>query len=104
MPPKDQPATQQTVSLQSVATAVTADSHRSEAPKPLTATLPLEGYLRLPKVLTVIPVCASGWWAGIQEGRYPPGVKLSPRVTAWSVESIRALVATINAQHKGDAS
>lgn len=90
--------------LTTIATAVNANNNRSEFPQPLAATLPFEGYLRLPKVLTVIPVSASSWWAGIQQGRYPPGVKLSPRVTAWSVESIRALIATINAQHTGDAS
>lgn len=48
--------------------------------------------LRLPQVLQVIPVGKSAWWNGIREGRYPRGVKLSPRVTVWSSHEILALV------------
>jgi prophage regulatory protein len=57
------------------------------------ATLPPEGYLRLPQVLSVIPVSRSAWWAGCKTGRYPAPVKLSPRVTVWRVADIRALLA-----------
>lgn len=65
--------------------------------------LPATGYIRLPKVLTVIPVSPSGWWAGIQAGRFPKGVKLSPRVTAWDVCAIRALIVSLNpSQGVGD--
>ncbi|MBM6580990.1 AlpA family phage regulatory protein [Microvirga sp. BT689] len=35
----------------------------------------------------------STWWAGIKDGRYPKPVKLGPRITAWRVEDIRALIA-----------
>ena len=54
--------------------------------------LPDIGFVRLPAVLDVYPISASGWWKGIQDGIYPAGVKLSPRVTAWKVEDIRALL------------
>lgn len=54
--------------------------------------LPETGYVRLPIVLNVFPVSKSTWWAGIKAGKYPNGVKLSPRVTAWKVEDIRALI------------
>jgi predicted DNA-binding transcriptional regulator AlpA len=54
--------------------------------------VPEAGFLRLPAVLAAIPVSRSTWWAGIREGRYPPPVKLSPRVTAWRVADIRALI------------
>ncbi|WP_246499010.1 helix-turn-helix transcriptional regulator [Microvirga soli] len=40
-----------------------------------------------------IPVSRSTWWAGIKDGRYPKPVKLGPRITAWRVEDIRALIA-----------
>ena len=43
----------------------------------------VDGFLRLPEVLVLIPVSRSGWWAGIRAGRYPRGVKLGPRTTAW---------------------
>jgi predicted DNA-binding transcriptional regulator AlpA len=58
--------------------------------------LPNTGFIRLPHVLAplgLIPVSKSTWWAGIKDGRYPRPVKLGPRITAWRVEDIRALIA-----------
>ena len=55
--------------------------------------LPTEGYVRLPQVLAVIPVCKSTWWNGCKSGKYPKPVKLGPRTTAWRVEDIRTLIA-----------
>jgi len=54
--------------------------------------LPADGYVRLDTVLTVYPVGKSTWWKGIKDGRYPAGVKLGPRLTAWKVQDIRALL------------
>jgi predicted DNA-binding transcriptional regulator AlpA len=62
--------------------------------------LPETGYLRLPQILgdpranipALIPISKSSWWAGIKAGRYPQGIHLGPRTTAWTVESIRALI------------
>lgn len=45
-------------------------------------TLPETGFLRLPEVLRFYPVSKSTWWAGVQVGRYPKGVKLGERATA----------------------
>lgn len=50
--------------------------------------------LRLPKVLALIPVSKSQWWAGVKDGRYPPPVKLSARCSAWKSSDIRALIAS----------
>ena len=55
-------------------------------------TLPETGFVRLPDVLRVIPVSKSTWWAGVRQGRYPAAVRLGPRVTAWRVADIRALI------------
>lgn len=70
-------------------------------------TLPDTGFLRLVQILgdkasrkktiteshpALIPVCASTWWKGVKSGRYPQPVKLSPGVTVWRVEDIRALI------------
>lgn len=64
--------------------------------------LPTTGFLRLPKIIgdpeadppiePIIPVSKSTWWAGVKSGRYPKPVKLGPRVTAWRVEDILALI------------
>ena len=64
-------------------------------------TLPL-GFLRLPHIigdpdaippiLPIVPVCATTWWAGIKAGRYPKGIKLSPRVTVWRATDVFAIV------------
>jgi predicted DNA-binding transcriptional regulator AlpA len=54
--------------------------------------LPETGFVRLPLILTLIPVAKSSWWQGIKEGRFPKPVKLGPRTTAWRVQDIRALI------------
>ena len=56
--------------------------------------LPVEGFSRLPVVLHHFPVSKSTWWAGIKAGKYPQGIKLSSRVTAWRNSDIRALIET----------
>ena len=60
--------------------------------------LPETGFVRLPTVLSVIPVGKSTWWAGIQSGRFPEPVKLGPRITAWRVEDLRELIATFDSK------
>jgi prophage regulatory protein len=60
--------------------------------------IPETGFLRLPQVLSVIPVKKTCWWEGVRSGRYPKPVKLSPRCTAWRAEDIRELIKTIAKQ------
>ena len=65
-------------------------------------TLPETGYLRLPQIIgnpkavppipAIIPVARSTFWEGVRTGRYPKPIKLSPRVTVWKVEDIRAFI------------
>jgi prophage regulatory protein len=65
--------------------------------------LPETGYLRLrqiignpkadPPVPPLIPVSRSTWWVGVASGRFPQPLKLSPGVTVWRAEDIRALIA-----------
>jgi prophage regulatory protein len=58
-------------------------------------SLPMTGFVRLKSVLAPrgpIPVSKSTWWAGVKSGRYPKSVKLGPRITAWRVEDIQALI------------
>ena len=60
------------------------------------------GFLRLPQIIgdpdaeppipPIIPVCATTWWAGVREGRYPKAIKLSPRVTVWRASEVFALI------------
>jgi len=53
------------------------------------------GFLRLVSIIGPngpIPVSKSTWWAGVKSGRYPQPVKLGPRITAWRVEDIQALI------------
>lgn len=57
--------------------------------------LPQTGFLRLPEVLTFIPVSRSTWWAWCRSGKAPKPVKLSERVTAWKAADIRAMIEQI---------
>jgi len=60
--------------------------------------LPETGFVRLPTILKVFPVSKSTWWAGVKAETYPQPVKLGPKVTAWRVEDIKALIAAKGAQ------
>ena len=71
--------------------------------------LPEIGFLRLsniigdpraePPIPPIIPVKKTTWWEGVKSGRFPKPVKLGPRVTAWRVEDIRALVSNVEASN-----
>jgi predicted DNA-binding transcriptional regulator AlpA len=56
--------------------------------------IPLTGFVRLPQILSVIPVSRSTWWQWVKDGKAPAGTKLGPRITAWRVEEISALIAS----------
>lgn len=74
--------------------------------------LPETGYVRLthivgnpkvnPPITPIIPVSKSTWWAGVKSGRYPKPVKLGPRITAWRVEDIRALIKNLGGEGGND--
>jgi len=58
-------------------------------------SFPETGFVRLNLIVgrgRPIPVSKSTWWAGVKSGRFPQPVKLGPRITAWRVEEIRALI------------
>lgn len=63
--------------------------------------LPETGFVRLPIVLAVFPVSRSAWWAGIKAGKYPKPVKLSERTSAWRVDDIRSLLASMGEASNG---
>ena len=61
--------------------------------------LKVDGFLRLPSVLQILPISKSQWWAGIREGRFPPGKKLGKRTTAWRTSDIEKLCDQLGAQN-----
>lgn len=60
-------------------------------------TLPATGFVRLAIVLALFPVSKSSWFAGIKAGIYPQPVKLGPRMAAYRVEDIKALIERVSA-------
>lgn len=64
--------------------------------------LQTRGFVRLPKILELIPVSETTWWDGVREGRYPPPVKLSARCSAWPVDSILLLIEQLSASSYGN--
>ncbi|WP_338669321.1 helix-turn-helix transcriptional regulator [Pseudodesulfovibrio methanolicus] len=64
-------------------------------------TLPDEGYVRIHKILEVIPIGKSSWWAGVKAGKFPQPVKLGPKTTAWKVEDIRKLIENLSRNIEG---
>lgn len=59
---------------------------------------PRERLLRINQVLERFPVSRSTWWAGVKDGRYPKGIKLSPRTTAWRESEVDHLIFRANGQ------
>lgn len=57
--------------------------------------LPEEGYIRLPQVLSVMPVSRTTWWRGIKKGKFPKSTPLSDGTVGWDVEDIRKLLKDI---------
>lgn len=62
--------------------------------------LPDIGFVRLVSIIGrrktgqpgLLPIGPTTWWNGVKSGRFPKPVKLGPRITAWRVEDIRALI------------
>jgi len=60
--------------------------------------LPKTGFVRLPQVLSCIPVSRSTWWAGVKSGKYPQPIKLGENTTAWKAEDIHTLITNLAKQ------
>jgi Predicted transcriptional regulator len=54
--------------------------------------IPEHGLLRLSKVLQLIPVSKTTWWAGVRSGRFPKPAKLGPHTTCWYWQDIQPLI------------
>jgi predicted DNA-binding transcriptional regulator AlpA len=59
---------------------------------------PETGFVRLPQVLSVIPLGKTCWWEGVKSGRFPKPIKLSTRCVAWKAEDIHALIKQLSEQ------
>ncbi|MCG8056915.1 MAG: AlpA family phage regulatory protein [Candidatus Thiodiazotropha endolucinida] len=64
------------------------------------ATLPEDALIRIKDVLRLYPISKSGWFKGIQDGKYPKPVKLGERVSAWRVGDILKLVRSVSAERE----
>lgn len=51
--------------------------------------------LRVPQITDRMGISRSGWWKGVRDGKFPKGIKLSPRVTVWKSSQIDALITGI---------
>ena len=51
-------------------------------------SIPEKGFLRLPQVLTIIPVSSSTWWAKVKDGTYPQPIKIGANITVWEAEEV----------------
>ena len=59
---------------------------------------PETGFVRLPQVLSVIPLGKTCWWEGVKSGRFPKPIKLSSRCVAWKAEDIHSLIKQLSEQ------
>ncbi|MCG7898374.1 MAG: AlpA family phage regulatory protein [Candidatus Thiodiazotropha weberae] len=66
------------------------------------ATLPEDALIRIKDVLRLYPISKSGWFKGIQDGKYPKPIKLGGRVSAWRVGDILNLVRNISGEKENN--
>ncbi|WP_423679958.1 MULTISPECIES: helix-turn-helix transcriptional regulator [unclassified Undibacterium] len=52
-------------------------------------------FIRLRRVLEIMPVSRSTWYAGINSGRFPKPFKIGPRAVAWLQSDIDKLVESL---------
>ena len=57
-----------------------------------------ERYIREREIIQILPISRATWWAGVKSGKFPAGIKLSPRVTVWRASDIEALMANLAAE------
>jgi predicted DNA-binding transcriptional regulator AlpA len=50
------------------------------------------GFYRVTQILQLIPIGKSTWWAWVNSGRAPAGLKLSQSVTAWRKDDIHLFI------------
>jgi prophage regulatory protein len=56
--------------------------------------LPAAGYVRQSQLIpSIVPFSSATLWRRVKDGTFPRPVKLSARVTAWSVSAVRAWLA-----------
>jgi prophage regulatory protein len=67
-----------------------------DIPEPDVYSIPETGFLRLPQVLSFIPLGKTCWLEGVKSGRFPKPIKLYGRCTAWRAEDIRALIKSLS--------
>lgn len=51
--------------------------------------------MRVPDITERLGVSRSYFWAGVKSGKFPPGIKLSSRVTVWRRSDIDGLIAKL---------
>jgi len=55
--------------------------------------MPATGYMRQSQLIpSIFPFSSATLWRKVKAGTFPKPVKLGPRITAWRVEDIRALL------------
>ncbi len=56
-------------------------------------SLPATGFIRQAQLIPAIfPFSSATLWRKVKAGTFPKPVKLGPRITAWRVEDIRAII------------
>lgn len=49
-------------------------------------------FLRVNQIIKILSISRSHWWQGVKDGRFPLGIKLSPKIVVWKTADIRALI------------
>ncbi|MEM1110700.1 MAG: AlpA family phage regulatory protein [Pseudomonadota bacterium] len=77
-------------------TACDTPKHRWNTTIRMLEDLPKTGLLRDKQIYPFFGIGRSTWWKWVQEGKAPPGIKLSSRTTVWRAEDIRDLLRKVS--------
>lgn len=59
--------------------------------------------LRLPEVLSILPISKSHFLQKVKDGVFPRGIKIGPRTTAWKLKDIAALIKELESKSGEEA-
>ena len=65
---------------------------KKRLPRGNISDLPPEAVIRKPDVLNLFPVSVATWDNGVRSGKYPPPVRLAPRLVGWRLGDILQLI------------
>ena len=70
-----------------------AELAKSNTPAPIGTDLPETGFVRLPKVISLLGISKTTLWRRVKNKAFPAPIPLGPNIVGWRVEEVRRAIA-----------